>query len=157
MAPQLLVPSHHENLRQPSKSSRSHGESSARPQRDGIFGRVALRPEVRRPDETGVHDGSHYSDRNGLLLLCLTTGAAAPAENQGVDAVRADGEDDHANVSARCVTREACGDETDRRDNLRERDVPCTFVELARRPRNGNSHRASDEVGGTREDEGDGL
>lgn len=141
-----MIPALHDDLGQPGEACSGHREARARAQRDGVARAVVLRPQVRRPDERGVHDRRDDPDRHGLLLLRLSAGAPRPAEDERVDAVGADGEDYHADVPPHGVQSRAGGDETDRGDDLGDGDVPGALVELARAPGDENRHRARDQV-----------
>jgi hypothetical protein len=132
--PQLLVPAHKHNLRNPRQRKRRDRESRRTAQRNDVARLVGLGPEVRSPDETCVHDCSHDTNGNSLLLRCLSTCRAAPSEDKRVDAVCADGEDDHGGVSSRNADGCRCDEETDDSYALGDGDVPCALIELARRP-----------------------
>jgi hypothetical protein len=147
----LLVLAHEHNLRNPGAQSGRNRECSRRAERNDVARLVGLGPQVWSPicvvsdwevggggggeilpDEGRVHDSGNNTDGNSLLLGCLTTGRSAPTENQGVDAVGADGEDDHGGVASRNADRRACNEETDSGDGLGGGNVPCSLVKLAR-------------------------
>jgi hypothetical protein len=148
---ELLVLAHEHNLGHPGAQSGRNRESGRRAERNDVAGLVGLGPQVRSPvcvvsdldvggggggeilpDERRVHDSGHDADGNGLLLRSLTTGGTAPTENQGVDAVGADGEDDHGGVAPRNADGGACDEETNSGDGLGGGNVPCSLVKLAR-------------------------
>ena len=153
----LLIPAHKDNLRDPRRSKGRNRERRGRRQRDDIARRIALGPQVRRPDERRVHDGGDNANGDSLLLRRLTARGSAPSEDERVDAVGADGEDDHSHVATRNTERRACDEEADGGDDLADGDVPGALVELAGRPGDGNCDAAGDEVGRAGEHEGDGL
>lgn len=111
----------------------------------------------RLTDKANVHHRRDDSNRARLLLLGLATYASAPAEDQAVHAVRADGEDDHAHVAARDVGHAGGGREADGGNDLGAGDVPGALVEFARGPGEGNGRHAGDEVGWASKDQSDGF
>jgi hypothetical protein len=177
---QLLVLAHKHNLRNPRERKRRNRERSTRTQRNDVARLVGLGPEVRRPvgivlasilfvsnpqcvgyqdlpDERSVHDRCDNSNRNRLLLRCLSTRRSAPSEDKRVDTVCADGEDDHGCIATRNANGRAGDEEPDGGDALGYGDVPCAFVELARGPGDGDCDDAGDEVGWAGQDKGDEL
>jgi hypothetical protein len=171
---ELLVLAHEHNLCNPGAQSGRNRECSRRAERNDVAGLVGLGPQVRSPvcvvsdlevggggeilpDEGRVHDSGNNTDGNGLLLGCLTTSRSAPTENQGVDAVGADGEDDHGGVASRNADGRACDEETNSGDGLGGCNVPCSLVELARGPGDGDCDGAGDQVGWAGQDKGDEL
>jgi hypothetical protein len=87
----------------------------------------------------------------------LAARRAAPAEDQRVDAVGADGEDDHGHVTARGADGCAGDEEADRGDDFGDGDVPCALVEFSGGPGYGDGDDAGDQVGRACQDEGNGL
>jgi hypothetical protein len=99
------------------------------------------------PNKTRIHNRRHNTNRNSLLLRCLSTGRAAPSEDKRVNAIRADGEDDHSSVSARNADGRGSNEETDNGYALGNGNVPCALVEFARGPGDCDCDGASDQVG----------
>jgi hypothetical protein len=98
-----------------------------------------------------------YSVSNSLLLFSLATCGRYPAKNNGIDRVRANGEDNHGEVFGTSVQGGEGENETEDSDRFCNSDVPCALVETTRRPRPGDRDEASNEVGWASESESDGL
>jgi hypothetical protein len=94
---------------------------------------------------------------DSLLLFGLTTSGRDPAKNDGIDSVRANGEDNHGEVFSTSVQSGEGENETEDSDRFCNGDVPCALVETTRRPRPGDRDEASNEVGWASESESDGL
>lgn len=106
------------------------------------------------PDERRVHDGCNNADSNGLLFLGLSTRAAAPPEDQGVNTVRSNSEDDHRSVASAHVHRQTCGYESNCCNCLGDGNVPRALVEFTAAPRDGDCDGAGNQVWWACEDEG---
>jgi hypothetical protein len=98
-----------------------------------------------------------YSVNYSLLLFGLTTSGRDPAKNDGIDRVRANGEDNHGEVFSTSVQSGEGENETEDSDRFCNGDVPCALIETTRRPRPGDRDEASNEVGWASESESDGL
>lgn len=132
---QLLIPPLHNKLDNPSHKRRSSRKARTGKHSNTILGSIARVPKIRRPDERGIHNGGDDGNGGGLLFRGLAAGAADPAEDQRVYGVGADGEDDHGEVADAGVVGDGADDEADDCDGFGGGDVPCTFVHLARGPR----------------------
>lgn len=132
---QLLIPSLHDKLDNPSHKCRSSRKARTGKHSNTILGSIARVPKIRRPDERGIHNGGDDGNGGGFLFRGLAAGAADPAEDQRVYGVGADGEDDHGEVADAGVVGDGADDEADDGDGFGGGDVPCAFVHLARGPR----------------------
>lgn len=156
--PELPVAPQHNPLCQPRQRRRRDAKRRAARHGEHVPRGARLGPQVGRPHEAAVHERGDEPNGRRLLLLGLRAHAAAPPEDQAVDAVRPDGEDDHGGVPPGHVPRRGGrgGDEAHHRDGLGGGDVPCALVESARGPRDEDGDGAGDEVGRAGEHEGDG-
>lgn len=82
-------------------------------------------------NETRVHDGRHDPDSCRLLLPCLPTNTAAPAENETVHAISADGEYNHRDITSCNIERCSSSDKADRGNSFAGSNVPRALVEAA--------------------------
>jgi hypothetical protein len=99
------------------------------------------------PNKTRIHNRRHNTNRNGLLLGRLSTCRAAPSEDKRINAICANGEDDHSSVSTRYADGRGSNEETDNGYALGNGDVPCALVELTRGPGDCDCDSARDQVG----------
>jgi hypothetical protein len=99
----------------------------------------------------------NYSVNDSLLLFGLTTSSRDPPKNDGIDRIRANGEDNHSEVLGTSVKGGKGENETEDSDCFCNSDVPSSLVETTRRPRPGDRDEASNEVGWASESQSDGL
>lgn len=100
----------------------------------GIF----VVPEVRRIYEGQVTKRIDDGDSRGPLLIRLAKCRRGPGEIDIIDAVCGAHKDEHGKVASTNVMRPRCNGETENGDGFGYCNVPGPFVEVARRPRDGD-------------------
>lgn len=140
----------------PSRSNRHECKGRIARHCSQIFRSVALRIQVCRVDVRRIRNYVDNGQTHSFLLTRLAQRRRHPAQDAGVDRVRAAGEHEAGHVPRGGIHRCARDDEADERDSHAAGDVPCPFIELARRDADDDTRKPGNEIRRAGEHERDG-
>lgn len=114
---------------------------------------IIFRPEVRCPDKRSISNSINNRQRRSLFFLRLSTRRAHPTQNDRIDRVRANGKDNHPEISHSGIQRRSAEHKAENRDGFGYSDMPRAFVEFSRTVRIRNRQKPRNQIRRTRQNQ----
>lgn len=117
---------------EPCTGNRRKGKGRRRAESNDVARLVVGGPQVRAVDVTNLSTDVGHSEDDSLLLLGLRQGRRRPADDNGVDRVRARCKDEEGHVAGGDVEGCRRDDESDNGGGQTGRDMPGALMEASR-------------------------